>query len=62
MEPFNDENLRQELLNRINTIHGASINRINGRPTIPIIILKDESEMNNFLTTLDWIIKQIKDD
>ena len=59
-EPFNDESLREELLNRINTIPGASINRIIGRPTIQLSILSDENSMNNFLTTLKWIIKQIR--
>ncbi len=58
--PFNDEVLRKELLDRINTIPGASINRIIGRPTIQLSILSDENNMNNFLTILDWIIKQIK--
>jgi hypothetical protein len=60
--PFDDLSLREELLDRINKIPGVSIpeNRINGRPTFPLIVLKDKRALETFYNTIKWIIKQIQ--
>ncbi len=61
--PFNDEELRMEVLNRLNQIEGIDIaaNRIGGRPYFPLNVLKDENSMQMFIETLEWVVDKIKE-
>lgn len=60
--PFDDEDLRLELLDKINKINGVniSVDRIAGRPNFDIIRLKDDNSMNIFINTLEWVVNNIK--
>lgn len=62
-KPFDDEKLRLKLLDNLNKIEGVdiSIDRIGGRPTFPLIILKDEKSMEIFICTLNWVVNKIKE-
>lgn len=62
-KPFNDENVRLELLNRLNEIEGINISpdKIHGRPNFPLIALNDKKSMEIFINTLEWIKDIIQD-
>ena len=59
--PFDAEPKRLDLLQRLNDIPNVSIPRdgITRRPSIPLSLFLDESALNQFLTTLDWIFREI---
>ena len=61
--PFNDDELRLELLNKFNQIKDINIppHRLAGRPNFPLNTLKDDESMEIFLDTLEWIVKKIKE-
>jgi hypothetical protein len=60
--PFNTEEKRHELIDRLNKIQGVSIplNKINGEPPIPIELFYDENKLKQFMATLDWVVQEIK--
>jgi len=60
--PFNTEEKRHELIDRLNKIQGVSIplNKINGEPSIPIELFYDENKLKQFIGTLDWIVEEIR--
>jgi hypothetical protein len=60
--PFDAREKRIELLNRLNSIEGLSIslNAINGRSTISLSILENESAIKRFLEIFTWLIEEIK--
>lgn len=62
-KPFNDENVRLELLNRVNEIEGIDISpdKIHGRPKFSLIALNDKKSMEVFINTLEWIKDIIQD-
>jgi hypothetical protein len=60
--PFDLEQKRRELLERLNSIPGVSIPKdaIARRPTIPLSTLEDEAALRLYLETYEWVIEQIK--
>lgn len=62
-KPFNNEELRLELLNKLNQIEGVNIpvNRLGGRPNFPLNALKDEESMDTFIRILEWVVNKIKE-
>lgn len=54
--------LRLEFLRRLNEMPGANIpaDKITKRPTVPLGLLKDGAVMEQFLATLDWVVKEIR--
>jgi hypothetical protein len=62
MPPFNDVSKRMELLNRLNKIPGVYIptDAITRRPSVPLSALKNETALDQFFETLDWIVQEIK--
>ena len=61
--PFGDNTLRLQLLNRLNTIPGMDFppNAINQRPKRSLSILLADDALSKFLDIFDWYIKQIKE-
>ncbi|HZY66876.1 MAG TPA: hypothetical protein VFE21_13485 [Rubrobacteraceae bacterium] len=60
--PFGNERKRRELLQRLNKISGVDISadRINGQPSFPLSVLKDEAALKQFLEVLDWFVQEVK--
>jgi hypothetical protein len=60
--PFDDKSKRIELLGRLNRIPGIDIpvDAITRRPNVYLSIFKNESALEQFLETLDWVIQEIK--
>jgi hypothetical protein len=60
--PFDDEMRRVELLRQLNTISGVNISKdgITKFPSIPLMVMGDESTLQHFLNILDWVIQEIK--
>jgi hypothetical protein len=60
--PFDNEDLRKELLKRINEIPGVNISQqsIEKGPSIPLKILEGPDSMEKFQSALEWAIQQIK--
>jgi hypothetical protein len=54
--PFDIEEKRIELLNRLNSINGVSLSRerISGRPRLQVSLLKDKEEMQKFFDAFNW--------
>ena len=62
--PFDDEEKRRELLNRLNSIDGISITNnpsVTKNSGIIISILNDDAVYNEFVSTYEWVVKEIKD-
>lgn len=59
--PFDAEPKRLDLLRRLNDIPNVSIPRdgITRRPSIPLSVFVDESHLNQFLATFDWMFREI---
>lgn len=59
--PFKSEELRRELLGRLNAIEGIALpdEAINRRPSIGMSALKDETALNEFLEVFDWVAQEI---
>jgi hypothetical protein len=59
--PFDSEEKRRELLERLNSIPGVSIPKdtITRRPTIPLSTLEDEAALRQYLETYEWVIEEI---
>lgn len=62
-KPFDSEEKRKELLNKLNLISGVEIQdyEISKRPRINISILKEGDNLKNFLEIFEWFINEIKD-
>lgn len=60
--PFHDESKRLELMRRLNLIPGVTIaiDAIKKYPSIPLLRLKDDAALKQFLETLEWVIQEIK--
>lgn len=60
--PFDAEEKRQELMNRLNKIQGVSIplNKINAEPPISIELFYDKNKLRQFKDVLDWVVQEIK--
>jgi hypothetical protein len=60
--PFDNEDKRLELLQRLNEISGISFpsDAINRRPSLGLSTLEDEAVLKKFLNTFDWVIQEIK--
>lgn len=60
--PFDDEQKRQELRQRLNQIPGIDISTqaISLRPSVPLSTLTGKASMDQFLGTLDWLVQEIK--
>jgi hypothetical protein len=60
--PFDSEELRRDLLSRLNEIPGISHPPvvITKRPSIPLTALVSEPALNRFLAAMDWFIEQTK--
>ena len=60
--PFDDETKRLELLRRLNEIPGIALpeDSITRRPGIPLSTLQDEPILEQFLTVLEWVVREIK--
>ncbi len=61
-QPFDSEQKRLELLNRLNQIKGVSISadKISARPNIPLSLLSDKNEYQKFIDIYKWFIYEIK--
>lgn len=59
--PFDDENLRKEMLKRLNEVPGINIptDAIARGPSVPLSIFNQES-LEKFLMVFDWVIEQIR--
>jgi hypothetical protein len=60
--PFADETLRLELLRRLNELPGVIIptDAIARRPSFPLTMLQNETALQQFLMTFDWVIQEIQ--
>ena len=61
--PFDAELQRRELLRRLNTVPGVSLpaDAIARRPSILLSLLTAETTMTAFLSALDWMVAEIRD-
>jgi hypothetical protein len=59
--PFNDERASRELVRRLNEFAGGSIREDAKYPPIPLSALGSKATLKQFLGTVDWIVRQIRD-
>lgn len=59
--PFDSLELRGELLNKLNEIHGISLpdDSLSRRPSFPIKALTDDDCLAQFIAVLDWFIETV---
>jgi hypothetical protein len=59
--PFDSEEKRMELLNKLNSVNGVDlpINSITRRPGIRISNLKDQAAVKQLMQVFDWVIQEI---
>ncbi len=59
---FGSENIRLELLKKLNSISGVTLteNTISKRPNISLDLLKDQKSLELFFDAFNWMIQQIK--
>jgi hypothetical protein len=60
--PFESEERRRELLERLNKIGGISLppNSITLRPSIPMAMLSGEAREDSFLQVMDWLVGELR--
>jgi hypothetical protein len=60
--PFDSEQKRLELLNKLNQIEGVDISpdRISARPSIQLSVLVDKAEFQKFIDIYKWFIEEVK--
>ena len=60
--PFDDEELRLELLDRLNEITDVNLPRdsISRYPSIPLMTFQEESAFQKLIEVLEWTIQKIK--
>jgi len=62
--PFNEEDLRRSLTDRLNRIAGINLSKalkLTGYPSFPISAIKDEDDATRFFETIKWCIKEVKE-
>ncbi len=59
--PFDNLELRRELLDRLNGIHGISLpdDSLGRRPSFPIKVLTRDDHLDQFIAVLDWFIETV---
>ena len=59
--PFDDENLRKELLRKLNEIPGINLptDAIDRGPIIPLSIFNEDA-LERFLNVFNWVIERIR--
>jgi hypothetical protein len=59
--PFESEQKRRELLERLNKIDGISLraDSITGRPNIPLGALSNEAQLTKFLEVVGWLVSEL---
>jgi len=62
--PFDDEEKRKALLERLNAIPSVDISSdaVTKRPSIPLQVLRSEQAIKQFIAAFDWVIEQIDQD
>ncbi|HEU0015453.1 MAG TPA: hypothetical protein VFQ45_17315 [Longimicrobium sp.] len=60
--PFDREEARLDLLQRLNTIPGVSLGRdaIGRRPSIPLSVLAQEGALDRFLAAFEWFLEEVR--
>ncbi len=60
--PFDSDQKRLELLNRLNQIKGVGISadKISARPTFPLSLLSETAQFQKFIETYKWFLEEIK--
>jgi hypothetical protein len=60
--PFESEEKRRELLDRLNKVGGISLpaDSIVGRPGIPMALFAVEARVDSFLKVADWLVEELK--
>ena len=60
--PFDNENSRLEVLNRLNQISGMSLplDSITKLPGADLSVIKEKADLKLFLETFEWVIEEIK--
>jgi hypothetical protein len=60
--PFDSEEKRRELLNRLNAIDGVAIpeDAIARRPSVPLAALTHEDNLRQFLAVFDWFVEEVR--
>ena len=58
--PFDRDDYKLQLLERLNNIQGVAISKdkISKRPNFDLILLEQESEMQKFIDAFDWFYRQ----
>ena len=62
MEPFNEESMRVEFINRLNDIPGVSIpqDKASRRPSFPVSVLGKDENLQQLFSVINWSIQEIK--
>jgi hypothetical protein len=58
--PFDREDVREQLRQRLNTIPGVSIDRISGKPNLPLSILAKPDSMRVLQEAFAWAIESVR--
>jgi len=58
--PFDREELREQLRQRLNTIPGVSIDRIHGKPNLPLELLVEPDSMRRLQDAFGWAIEAVR--
>ncbi len=60
--PFDQEEKRREWLKRLKGIDdkALSADSLNRRPNFPLAALADEKKFQQFVETMEWVIKQLQ--
>ncbi len=61
-EPFDQESMRLQLRDRLNSIDGVNISEdaVTKRPNIPLTIFLTPAKLKQFLAVLDWTVDQLR--
>lgn len=58
--PFNQGEIRSELVRRLNAIDGVRIDEsISGYPSIKLSVFSDSSKLQEFLNVMDWAVSSV---
>ncbi len=59
--PFNNKELRREMLRRLNEIPGVSLpdDSIDRRPSVPLATLAEADALDRFVAVMDWYVDQV---
>lgn len=60
--PFDGEQKRRELAQRLSEINGLSLSdeSLTGKPKVLLTVLVEPTAMDSFLKTFDWMLSEIK--